>query len=358
KETVYIYDGQGRLIEETVISDYILMGYVDKLKTSTSYDESGNITQIAYKTELDSAWFPTEEISMSYDKDNRLIDSSVVLGWIDNYWNYQYTGEKTYDESGKLVLFREYSNWYGDGKLYPSDSTVYLYDNSGRLEETIKYNLRNKNSYTTRRISYNETGLVKSIETLNSSSGYMEGRKYNYEYIEDRWKTMTYEFYVDSIWKPGIKVEYGYDNAGNCTKAEVYYYIDSAWVFPYEEFDIEIPGLSRVVKAYMVEIEYTQINPIAVEHDIHAPATFSLAQNYPNPFNPETKISFSLPQSGKTMLKVYDMLGREVAELINGEMEKGPHSVSFNGRNLSSGVYIYRLQSGSFTESKKMMLLK
>ncbi|HEX2982511.1 MAG TPA: T9SS type A sorting domain-containing protein, partial [Ignavibacteriales bacterium] len=70
------------------------------------------------------------------------------------------------------------------------------------------------------------------------------------------------------------------------------------------------------------------------------------------------KISFSLPQSGKTMLKVYDMLGREIAELVNGEMEKGPHSVSFNGRSLSSGVYIYRLQSGSFTESKKMMLLK
>ncbi|HEX3072768.1 MAG TPA: T9SS type A sorting domain-containing protein [Ignavibacteriales bacterium] len=83
-----------------------------------------------------------------------------------------------------------------------------------------------------------------------------------------------------------------------------------------------------------------------------------LSPKYNKPFNPETKINFSLPKSGKASLKVYDMLGREVAELVNGEMEKGTHSVNFNGRNLSSGVYIYRLQAGSFTESKKMALIK
>ncbi|HEX3072767.1 MAG TPA: T9SS type A sorting domain-containing protein [Ignavibacteriales bacterium] len=99
-------------------------------------------------------------------------------------------------------------------------------------------------------------------------------------------------------------------------------------------------------------------NSIEVKDNGAQPDNFSLAQNYPNPFNPETKISFSLPQSGKASLKVYDMLGREVAELVNGQMEKGTHSINFNGRSLSSGVYIYRLQAGAFTESKKMILMK
>ncbi|HEX2983276.1 MAG TPA: T9SS type A sorting domain-containing protein, partial [Ignavibacteriales bacterium] len=116
---------------------------------------------------------------------------------------------------------------------------------------------------------------------------------------------------------------------------------------------------SNSYNAYFLEAEYVYIgDPVSAGDDELLPLKFELTQNYPNPFNPETKINFTIPLNGKTTLKVYDILGREVAALINGEMEKGTHTVNFNGRNLSSGVYIYRLQSGNFTESKKMALIK
>ncbi|MBW7889115.1 MAG: T9SS type A sorting domain-containing protein [Bacteroidetes bacterium] len=87
--------------------------------------------------------------------------------------------------------------------------------------------------------------------------------------------------------------------------------------------------------------------------------TYTLEQNYPNPFNPATQIHFSLAKSGLTTLKVYDILGRLVTTLVDGYQEAGPHTVSFNStRNLSSGIYIYRIESGSFRATKKMMLLK
>ena len=97
-------------------------------------------------------------------------------------------------------------------------------------------------------------------------------------------------------------------------------------------------------------------------NNFNKPLTFNLSQNYPNPFNPSTKINFTLPHSGNVTLKVYDMLGREVATLINGYKSEGNYSVDFNEnittKGLSSGVYIYQLKEDKFIQTKKMVLLK
>ncbi len=85
---------------------------------------------------------------------------------------------------------------------------------------------------------------------------------------------------------------------------------------------------------------------------------FQLYQNYPNPFNPTTTISYSLPKRGFVNLTVYDILGREVANLVNKEQATGNYKVEFNASNLSSGVYFYRLHCGDFVETKKLILLR
>lgn len=85
---------------------------------------------------------------------------------------------------------------------------------------------------------------------------------------------------------------------------------------------------------------------------------FELSQNYPNPFNPSTRIRFSIPESAYTTLKVYSILGQEVATLINEQKSSGVYEVSFDGLNLSSGTYIYKIQAGDFVQIKKMILLK
>ena len=88
------------------------------------------------------------------------------------------------------------------------------------------------------------------------------------------------------------------------------------------------------------------------------PEDFTLAQNYPNPFNPTTVINYQLPVSSEVRLEVYDMLGRQVATLINGQVSAGRHTVNFDASNLSSGVYLYRLVAGSQIMTKKLTILK
>jgi predicted acyl esterase len=101
-------------------------------------------------------------------------------------------------------------------------------------------------------------------------------------------------------------------------------------------------------------------NPEALQTSNSVPVTFNLNQNYPNPFNPTTKIEYSIAKSGLVTLKIYDITGREVADLVNAQVEAGIYSVNFNADSyhLSSGVYFYKLNAPEFSQVKEMVLLK
>jgi hypothetical protein len=88
------------------------------------------------------------------------------------------------------------------------------------------------------------------------------------------------------------------------------------------------------------------------------PLTFGLSQNYPNPFNPSTTIEFQIPAATTVRIAVYDMLGREVGELMNGVMDAGVHSVLFDAGRMASGVYYCRMTAGTFSAMRTMIVLK
>jgi len=113
-----------------------------------------------------------------------------------------------------------------------------------------------------------------------------------------------------------------------------------------------------------VELEYAvqeldKMVAVGVENGRdQKPLTFSLDQNYPNPFNPVTTIAYQIPKARKVELKIFDILGKEMAVMVNGEIAAGKHEVKFDGNNFSSGVYFYQLKSSDFIETKKLLLMK
>jgi hypothetical protein len=147
------------------------------------------------------------------------------------------------------------------------------------------------------------------------------------------------------------------DGNGTTTETNYYSFIDeeiSAGIYKYRLNQIDFDGTQEVVGELNVNLTL--------------PERFSLDQNYPNPFNPSTTIRYSIPNSEFVTLKIYDVLGNEVATLVNEEKPAGSYEVEFsakvgsasggNAYNLSSGIYFYTLQAGSFTQTKKLILLR
>ena len=125
-------------------------------------------------------------------------------------------------------------------------------------------------------------------------------------------------------------------------------------------FIVAASGSSSVHAGSMFKIDDLSLSGATgvSANDVGTPGSYSLGQNFPNPFNPSTVIRYQLPASSQVSLKVYDVLGREVATLVDTRESAGIYSVSFDGSNLASGVYFYRLQAGNFSDMKKLTLLK
>jgi hypothetical protein len=116
-----------------------------------------------------------------------------------------------------------------------------------------------------------------------------------------------------------------------------------------------------VYRVYQVLKTFNPANVGIKNISTEIPEGIALYQNYPNPFNPITKIKFSIPQgisNNLITLKVYDVLGKEISTILNQNLTAGTYETDFDGSKLSSGVYFYRLTAGSYTEMKKMMLVK
>jgi photosystem II stability/assembly factor-like uncharacterized protein len=118
-----------------------------------------------------------------------------------------------------------------------------------------------------------------------------------------------------------------------------------------DEMEILATSGARFYRSSLTEVSSSFRRPTVPERS-------ELGQNYPNPFNPSTTFSYDLTKAGMVTLKVYDILGREIATLVNGQKQPGSYRVTFNGSSLVSGVYFYRLQAGEFSETKKLLLLK
>ena len=134
---------------------------------------------------------------------------------------------------------------------------------------------------------------------------------------------------------------------GTTTEPQLYSYIDrklETGSYTYRLKQIDFDG----------SFEYSK----EINVDVEIPLEYSLEQNYPNPFNPSTKISYSIPEDGFVKLAVYNLLGEEVATIVSAFQKADRYEVSFYASGLSSGVYVYKIESSNYTSSKKLVLMK
>jgi len=174
----------------------------------------------------------------------------------------------------------------------------------------------------------------------------------NGEDVELNWTTATETnnqgFQVERMISGGSFEQVGYvAGFGTTTEPKAYSFVDT-----------KLEAGNYTYRLKQIDFDGTFSYSEEINADVEIPIEYSLEQNYPNPFNPSTTIKYSIPEEGFVKLAVYNMLGEEVAMIVNASQKAGRYEVNFNANGLSSGVYIYRIEAANYTSSKKLMLMK
>jgi len=173
--------------------------------------------------------------------------------------------------------------------------------------------------------------------------------------IELSWETATevnnYGFNIERKLETGDWMKIGFvDGHGNSNSLKQYKFDDNTLDIPGKYFyrlkQVDIDG----------SFEYSE--SVEIDIELNFPTEFELSQNFPNPFNPTTNIQFSLPETGQVKLVVFNVIGEQVAELVNKNMEAGNHNVKFDASDLNSGIYFYKIEVNGFVQIRKMMFVK
>jgi hypothetical protein len=193
-----------------------------------------------------------------------------------------------------------------------------------------------------------------------TNNQWVNSLRYTYAYdANGRVLTELHEQWTNNQWVNSLRYTHTYDANGNMAMGQGEIWQGGIWVPLNVGFVVaDSAGNFYSWAGYKVLLRY-RFNTTDVAHSgSEIPTQYELTQNYPNPFNPSTTIQYALPQRSHVTLTVFNTLGQQVTQLVNGEFEPGNHEVKFDGSNLSSGVYFYRIQAGEFIQTRKLLLLR
>ena len=307
----------------------------------------------------------------------------------DTLWVARYNSTENWEDEARDIALDESGNVYvtgrtSDGVVTASDYLTIKYDSSGVEEWVRRYRGSGVYLNEANAMVVDASGNVY-VTGYTSTSNYHTTIKYNSD--GDKWwiashsDSVSYGGHATGIAIDALRNVYVTGYSLNTSTYNDYATIKynslgkTQWVARYNgpanEADlaaaiaVDVSG-NVYVTGYSIDpntrddyttIKYVQ-GPVSVLDAQSLPTLFALYQSYPNPFNPITTINYQIPQLSFVSLKIYDVLGNEIATLVNEEKYAGSYEVEFDGANITSGIYFYQLTAGSFVETKKMVLLR
>lgn len=314
----------------------------------------------------------------NYDSNNYLLSVQQFINFGGQEIQYslvEYTNNSVGKPLEKIVKYLDFSNM----QLQEASKTVYVYDSGNQhyLQMETEYLFEDGVFVEDMRYTYTRNSLLYPLTEIMEYYGngsFQIGSKLEYSYLpNNKDLTQILQFvWNGSVYENSSREVYTYTSFN---KKEIYTYEVftngnfNPWLkttYTYDNQNREIEALTQIFVAGNFESadyqnsyrELTSYEPTSVKDEELIIKGFTLNNNYPNPFNPSTVISYQITELSKVKLTVYDILGNEIAVLVNKEQNAGEYNIEFNGAGLSSGVYFYQIQVGSFFETKKMILNK
>jgi len=344
---LYFYNSDNKLIQDLSLG-WSTSEWDSLDKINYYYDSEGNMYQSILQAYDGSGWMNVSRITNFYDSASN--DTlSLSESWQDTSWQNSFISHHFYSNQNRMDSLL-YQSWNFDHWENFSKTIFYYDEQTTFLDSLIAYSWNSNNwQYFLKLIIQNDNAgnQIRQTEQLWNGTNWENSVRRIYSYNEFNYVRNVYcQIWTGSNW------------------------IDGDDVIFIENHDGYKIAFSGVHEAYVFYNQVTSVNNDFLSKNLN----FRLEQNYPNPFNPSTKIKFSIPESplpggdgrgGLQLIKlaVYDLLGNEVATLVNKELPAGNYEIEFNAANLPSGVYFYQLTAGSpkgqaFSQTKKMILLR
>ncbi|MFO7524829.1 MAG: T9SS type A sorting domain-containing protein [Ignavibacteriaceae bacterium] len=347
-KNIYHYDNQGRYSEVYYLLPDGSGGFIDFTREVYSY-ESNPIKEFIETQQNNNGTWENLSFTEALYLDEERVQEITNSGW--NGTEYQFNDKQKFTYSNGLLTENLNLLWTGSAWVNTSKQT-YAYNAEDKITETVSLSFNTttqgwENVFRLANTYFGNDSLLTLMQSGNVNAWENLAKIMNTFRADGKLSSAVSYEWETAEWLPLAKGDYEYD-ANNNLKL----YIES--VFEENEWSV----FGRAIYGFI------PANTTVVDDDILTTTDFKLYDNYPNPFNPSTVISWQSSVSSHQTLKIYDVLGNEVAVLVDEFRSAGNHSVEFNAVNLSSGVYIYTITSKSadgkhnFSDVKKMMLVK
>ncbi len=394
----YFYDNVGNLLDKD-IEEWNEGVWVKKEHYNFVYDHNNNMISQSYQI-FNGTWIYKWRYLYNYNNSDKLSEK-IWSYWKNNLWVDSTRSTCTYNDLGKLSSQLNFGWNLTNGDWEEKNEDIFSYDSRGNLIYRInrydyytlhgwyRYNYdyaysfdSNDNCISAECNSYYYQGTTEFYRLRNSPMYiyfnnnseflYLTAAKISVRYspITSIMDSVKIPFFsavtngnnITLIWKTavgiynfGIEIERADSNNNFSTIGFIEAVNDNYISTEYSFTDYNLGNREYSYRLKIINHSGTQSYSQTVKVGV---AFFYLSQNFPNPFNLSTTIKYAVPSSGNISLKVYNILGKEVAVLVNEYKYSGNYEINFNGVGLASGVYFYQLKSGNFTETKKLLLLK
>jgi len=392
--------------------------WVNKRSSTGTYDADGNL--VTYLQELweTNHWVNERRYTYTYDANGyRLSEMSEY--WLNNQWVYDYRYSLVYNAHGNILTY--ISQYWSINQWVNDVRSTYMYDANGKPLTNLEERWENNQWVNDVRSAYTYDANGNPLtylaeEWLNNQwvnhyrcfftedpIGYQWSVVYelwsNNQWVNWRRYISTYnangslltslgESWLHNQWENDFRYICTYDAFGNQLTYLFKLWSNNQWVnkwiYKYKYFQNSLwsegqyeiwnsaaetelsgffflaisNGLSYGFEGYKVNLKYKFLITNVFKNDGIIVSEYSLSQNYPNPFNPSTTIRYTLPHNARVKLIIYDLLGREIETLVNEEQSAGWKEVEWNAKNISSGIYFFKLTTGIFVDIKKMIVVK